>query len=71
MVNDMRLQRVAALEGAGLAYIMRDYVSADLRSGALVQVLGDWCPPFPGYHLYYASTRQRSAALAVVIEALR
>jgi len=71
VVNDMRLQRLAALEGAGLAYIMENYVAADLAAGSLISVLDDWCPPFPGYHLYYPSRRQRSPALAVVIEALR
>jgi DNA-binding transcriptional LysR family regulator len=34
-------------------------------------VLQDWWPLFPGYHLYYASRRQVSPALALVIEALR
>ena len=71
VVNDMRLQRLAALAGAGLAYIMADYVAPDLSSGRLIRVLDDWCPPFPGYHLYYPSRRQRSPPLAVVIEALR
>ena len=71
VVNDMRLQRLGAIGGAGLAYIMADYVQADLASGALVQVLQDWCPPFPGYHLYYPSRRQQSAALATVVDALR
>jgi DNA-binding transcriptional LysR family regulator len=71
VVNDMRLQRLAALAGAGLTYIMENYVDADLASGSLVRVLEGWCPPFPGYHLYYPSRRQRSPALAVVIEGLR
>ena len=71
VVNDMRLQRLAALADAGLAYIMENYVEADLASGRLIRALDDWCPPFPGYHLYYPSRRQRSPALAVVIEALR
>ena len=71
VVNDMRLQRLGAIGGAGLAYIMADYVQADLASGALVQVLQDWCPPFPGYDLYYPSRRQQSAALATVVDALR
>lgn len=71
IVNDARLQRQAALSGAGLAYVMEDLVRPDLVEGSLVQVLQDWCPPFPGYHLYYPSRRQRSPALAVVIEALR
>jgi DNA-binding transcriptional LysR family regulator len=71
VVNDMRLQRLAALAGAGLTYIMENHVEADLASGSLIRVLEDWCPPFPGYHIYYPSRRQRSPALAVVIEALR
>ena len=71
IVNDMRLQRLGALGGAGLAYIMEDFVLSDLASGDLIRVLDDWCPPFPGYHLYYPSRRQRSPALAAVIEVLR
>lgn len=45
VVNDMRLQRLAALSGAGLTYIMENYVRYDLESGDLVRVLDDWCPP--------------------------
>jgi DNA-binding transcriptional LysR family regulator len=42
-----------------------------LASGALVRVLEDWCPPFPGFFLYYPSRKQQPAALAAVIEAFR
>ena len=31
------------------------YVAPHLESGTLVRVLADWCPPFPGYFLYYPS----------------
>ena len=41
-----------------------------LRS-ALVRVLEDWCPPFPGFFLYYPSRRQQPAALTVLIDTLR
>ncbi|MDB5697948.1 MAG: LysR family transcriptional regulator [Alphaproteobacteria bacterium] len=71
VVNNVALQRQGALAGLGLAYVMEDQVRADLQSGALVQVLEDWCPPFPGYHLYYTSRRQQSPALTVLIDALR
>ncbi|HTH34753.1 MAG TPA: LysR family transcriptional regulator, partial [Xanthobacteraceae bacterium] len=30
-----------------------------------------WCPPYAGYHLYYPSRRQSSAAFALVVEALK
>ena len=71
VVTDMRLQRLGALAGAGLAYTMEDHVRADLASGTLVRILEDWCPRFPGYYLYYPSRRQRSQALSAVVEALR
>ncbi len=42
----------AALAGFGLAYLPEQQVQAHLATGRLVRVLGDWCPAFPGYHLY-------------------
>jgi DNA-binding transcriptional LysR family regulator len=69
--NDARLMINAARSGLGLAYVFDDLVEADLSSGALVRVLADWTPPFPGYYLYYPSRRQQSPAFALLIEALR
>ena len=42
-----------------------------IDDGRLVRVLGDWCPPFAGYHLYYPSRRQQSPAFALLVDALR
>ena len=42
-----------------------------IAEGRLVRALEDWCPPFAGYHLYYPSRRQPSAAFALVVDALR
>jgi len=39
--------------------------------GRLVHLLADWCPPRPGYHLYYPSRRHTSPAFALLVEALR
>ncbi|EGE56502.1 putative transcriptional regulator protein, LysR family [Rhizobium etli CNPAF512] len=69
--NNIALRLKAALAGAGLAYLPEDAVQAHLENGLLVRVLEDWCPPFPGYHLYYPSRRHASAAFAVVVDALR
>jgi DNA-binding transcriptional LysR family regulator len=71
VVNDIALARQAALLGDGIVYLPEDYVRSYLESGELVRVLQEWCPPFPGYHLYYPSRRQQSPALAAVIDALR
>jgi DNA-binding transcriptional LysR family regulator len=47
----------AALAGFGLAYVPEDLAQPHLAKGRLKRVLEDWCPPFPGYHLYYPSRR--------------
>lgn len=69
--NDVGMLLEAASGGFGLACLLEDYAAAHLANGRLVRVLEDWCPPFPGYHLYYPSRRQISPAFAVVIDALR
>jgi DNA-binding transcriptional LysR family regulator len=60
----------AALAGFGLAYLPEGLVQPHIAKGRLRRVLADWCPPFSGYHLYYPSRRQPSAAFALLIEAL-
>jgi DNA-binding transcriptional LysR family regulator len=69
--NDPRLTVTAAVAGFGLVCVPEDYAVAPLADGRLVRVLEDWCPPFPGYHLYYPSRRQQSPAFALLVEALR
>lgn len=60
-----------ALAGLGLAYVPEALVEAHIAKGRLKRVLADWCPPFSGFHLYYPSRRQSSAAFNLVVEALR
>jgi len=69
--NNIPLRVNAALAGLGLAYLPEDQVEAHLADGRLIRVLADWCPPFPGYHLYYPSRRQHSPAFNLLIDALR
>jgi len=71
IVNEIALALRAAREGQGIAYLPEDYVAPDMASGALIRVLADWCPPFPGYHLYYPSRRQHVQAFALLVDALR
>ena len=70
-VNASDMIHRAALAGLGLAFVMEDEVAEAIADGRLVRVLEDWCPPFPGYHLYYPSRRQPSAAFSLFVEALR
>jgi len=71
IVNEIALALCAAREGLGIAYLPEDYVREDIAAGRLIRMLADWCPPFPGYHLYYPSRRQHSQAFALLVEALR
>jgi DNA-binding transcriptional LysR family regulator len=61
----------AALAGLGLAYMPEAQARTYVAEGQLIQVLADWCPPFPGYHLYYPSRRQSTPAFTVLVDALR
>jgi DNA-binding transcriptional LysR family regulator len=69
--NDTGQIHAAALDGFGLACLPEDMVQADVANGRLRRLLADWCPPFPGYHLYYPSRRQPSPAFSLLVETLR
>lgn len=69
--NTVGLRMNAVLAGLGLAYLPEDQVRTRIASGELVRVLADWCPPFPGYHLYYPSRRQATPAFSLLVDALR
>src|SRR3954452_12673049 len=66
-----RADAECALAGLGLAYVPEGMAQHYLGRHRLKQVLRDWCLPFSGYHLWYRSRRQSSAAFALVVEALR
>lgn len=70
-MNDSGLTILAALNGAGLACTVEAQVADDIAAGRLVRVLEDWCPPFPGFFLYYPGRRQMPPALGVLIDFLR
>ncbi len=68
--NNLALRLSSALDGLGLTCLPEDQVLPYVADGRLQRVLEDWCPYFPGYHLYYPS-RRHSPALALVAEVLR
>jgi DNA-binding transcriptional LysR family regulator len=69
--NNVPMILRAAVAGFGLACVLEDHAKAHVVDRSLVRVLEDWCPPFAGYHLYYPSRRQPSAAFALLVGALR
>jgi DNA-binding transcriptional LysR family regulator len=68
MFNEGRLIAQAALADAGLAYVLEATIVRELAEGRLVRVLADWCPPFPGFFLYYPSRRLMRPALRAFID---
>ncbi|HML08316.1 MAG TPA: LysR family transcriptional regulator [Xanthobacteraceae bacterium] len=61
----------AALAGFGLAYVPENLVQTHVAKDRLKRVLEDWCPHYSGFHLYYPSRRQSSAAFSLLVDALR
>jgi DNA-binding transcriptional LysR family regulator len=61
----------AALADAGIAYLFEMQVEQYLEEGRLVRVLEEWCPYYPGFHLYYPSRRQMPATLRAFVDFVR
>ena len=71
VLDDEDLVIQAALDGGGLALVADNRATPHLSDGALIRVMEDWTPPFPGFFLYYPHRKQQPAALAAVIDTLR
>ncbi|MCO1367038.1 LysR family transcriptional regulator [Burkholderia multivorans] len=71
VLNGLYQTITAALAGVGLAFVPEDVARPYINQGRLVEVMADWCPVFPGFHLYYASRRGTSKAMSLLVEALR
>lgn len=61
----------SALDGVGLAYVPEYLATPYLNNGKLKEVLAEWSPYFPGFHLYYPNRRQSSPAFTAFINAFR
>lgn len=67
--NDLLVQAAAA--GRGIAYVPEHFAKPFLKSGRLVTVLDDWCPPTPGLALYYPRSRHLPSSLRAFVDLLR
>lgn len=70
-LGDVSLMLRPAIEGLGLAYVFEDMATRYLAEGSLIQVLADWCPYYPGLHLYYPGRRHVPAPLKAFIDFAR
>ena len=69
--NDAGVMVAAAIDGVGLAYVLESTVRAELADGRLVRVLDAYCPPFPGFFLYYASGALLAPKLRTLVDFLK
>lgn len=71
IVNEIELSLRAVRDGLGLAYLLYDYIAADLKVGRLVPLLEDWSPRLSGFFLYHSSRRQITGPLQALITFLK
>lgn len=69
--NDMALMIKLAVAGAGITFGMEESFRAEVERGRLVPILGEFCPPFAGFYLYYPSRRNLAPKLKALVDHLR
>lgn len=69
--NNLSSRIDAALAGLGVIYVPEDSVATLVTEGKLEIVLAEWSAYFTGYHLYYPSRKQHTAAFSKFIDAVR
>ncbi len=71
VVSDRQLILMLAMQDAGICFLGDEEASPFLERGDLVNLLDDWCAPFPGWHLCYPRQRYLPRATRLVIDAIR
>ena len=71
IVNDDGLMIRAVRDGAGIGYLIRDPVEAELAAGRLAPLLEDWMPRTAELYLYYPSRRQVPRPLRAFVDFLK
>ena len=69
--NDMRVMLRTACAGGGLTFGVEETFRPYLQRGELVALLEPFCPPFPGFFLYFPSRRNLAPKLRALIEHVR
>lgn len=69
--NDMWVMVRAAVAGAGLTFGMEETFNPYLKRGELVAMLEPFCPPFPGFFLYFPDRRNLAPKLRALIDYVR
>jgi DNA-binding transcriptional LysR family regulator len=71
IVDDADLAVRAALDGAGIAYVLANFSAPFVAEGRLLPLLDSWPPAPVEFYLYYPSRRQSPAPLQALVDFLR
>jgi DNA-binding transcriptional LysR family regulator len=71
VTTDPVLNLRLAVAGVGLTMTWETWVREYVERGELVVVLEQYCPPFPGFYLYYPRRRHAPPALRALIDYVR
>lgn len=66
--NDMRVMINTALAGGGLTFGPEETFRRYVRDGSLIPLLEDYCPPFPGFFLYFPDRRNIASKLRAFVD---
>ena len=69
--NDMHLMVATALAGGGFTLGLEATFRQHIERGNLVPVLEAFCPPFPGFYLYYPQRRNHPPKLRALLNHVR
>lgn len=69
--RDTEVRVAATVAGVGIGFFFEDEVRDLVATGALVQVLSDWTPAFPGAYLYFPSRRNPAPPLRAFVDYVR
>lgn len=69
--NDLRFMVRSALAGAGITFALEETFRDDVARGALVPLLEEFLPPFPGFFLYFPGRRHVPPKLRALIDHAR
>jgi DNA-binding transcriptional LysR family regulator len=60
-----------ACAGAGITFGMVETFQSYIERGELVPLLEDFCPPFPGFYLYYPRRQRQPLKLRALVDYIR
>ncbi|WP_420142113.1 LysR family transcriptional regulator [Sphingomonas sp.] len=66
--NDMWLMIRTACAGGGITFGMEETFEPYVSSGQLVSLLEEYCPPFPGFFLYFPNRRNLAPKLRALVD---